>query len=37
MQIDNYILDKQLGAGAFGEVYLSKLPTEPSKLFATKV
>ena len=37
MQIDNYILDKQLGAGAFGEVYLSKLATDPSKLFATKV
>ena len=37
MQIDNYILEKQLGAGAFGEVYLSKLATDPSKLFATKV
>ena len=37
MQIDNNILEKQLGAGAFGEVYLSKLATDPSKLFATKV
>ena len=37
MQIDNYILEKRLGAGAFGEVYFSKLATDPSKLFATKV
>ncbi len=37
MQIDNYILVKRLGAGAFGEVYFSKLATDPSKLFATKV
>jgi serine/threonine protein kinase len=37
MQIDNYILDKQLGEGAFGKVLETKLKTDPSKLFATKV
>ena len=37
MQIDNYILEKQLGEGAFGKVLETKLKTDPSKLFATKV
>ena len=37
MQIDNYILDKQLGEGAFGKVLETKLKADPSKLFATKV
>ena len=37
MQIDNYILEKQLGKGAFGKVLETKLKTDPSKLFATKV
>ena len=37
MQIDNYILQKQLGEGAFGKVLETKLKTDPSKLFATKV
>ena len=37
MQIDNYILEKQLGEGSFGKVFETKLATDPSKLFATKV
>jgi serine/threonine protein kinase len=37
MQIDNYILEKRLGEGAFGKVLETKLKTDPSKLFATKV
>ena len=37
MQIDNYILEKKLGEGAFGKVLETKLKTDPSKLFATKV
>ena len=37
MKIDNYILEKQLGEGSFGKVLETKLKTDPSKLFATKV
>ena len=37
MKIDNYILEKQLGEGSFGKVLETKLATDPSKLFATKV
>lgn len=37
MKIDNYILEKQLGEGSFGKVFETKLATDPSKLFATKV
>ena len=37
MKIDNYILEKKLGEGSFGKVLETKLATDPSKLFATKV
>ena len=35
MQIDNYILIKHLGEGAFGEVYLTKRKGD-NNLYATK-
>ena len=35
--VDNYILDKLLGKGAFGEVYLTSLKNDDSKKFATKL
>ena len=36
MIVDEYILDKCLGKGSFGEVYLTKVKDDDSKLFATK-
>ena len=34
-QIDNYILDQQLGKGTFGEVYLTK-KINSNNIYATK-
>ena len=36
MQVDNLLLEKELGKGAFGEVYLTKIENDPA-LYATKV
>ena len=36
MIIDNFVLEKCLGRGAFGEVYLTSLKGDESKKFATK-
>ena len=36
MQVDNLILEKCLGKGAFGEVYLTKKAGENNKIYATK-
>ena len=35
MKVENYILEKPLGKGAFGEVYLTTVEGDP-KLYATK-
>ena len=36
MQVDNLILEKCLGKGAFGEVYLTKKAGDNNKIYATK-
>ncbi len=36
MIVENYILEKCLGKGAFGEVYLTTLRDDKTKKFATK-
>ena len=36
MQIDNLILEKCLGKGAFGEVYLTRMKGDNIKYYATK-
>ena len=36
MQVDNLILEKCLGKGAFGEVYLTKKAGDNNKMYATK-
>ena len=36
MQVDNLILEKSLGKGAFGEVFLTKKVGDDNKIYATK-
>ena len=36
MQVDNLILEKRLGEGAFGEVFLTKIKGDNKKVYATK-
>ena len=35
--VDEYILEKLLGKGAFGEVYLTSVKNDNTKKFATKL
>ena len=37
MQVDNLILEKQLGKGSFGEVYLTKMIGDNNNIYATKI
>ena len=36
MEVDQYILEKCLGKGSFGEVYLTKVKDDDKKVLATK-
>ena len=36
MIVDHYILDKKIGEGAFGEVYITKVKGDDKTLYATK-
>jgi len=36
MIVDNLVLEKCLGKGSFGEVYLTKIKGDDTKKFATK-
>ena len=36
MKVDNYILEKCIGEGAFGEVYITKVAGDDKTIYATK-